>query len=1165
MIIRPRYPILKPQGGVVLNGGHRLATGLLSAYLFNEGGGRRVNDIAGIDHLETWGPSGAGSPTWDTARQVLDQTTGVYAVASPRLKINPPLSIAWRGYITGNAAAFAGIFGLSENGTNANPYTSYVLSFDNTATPVVTCYFNRGGTFTAIIAPGVTGASLATGRPSLIVFTADASNNQKLYSNDAAEISSGTYSWSTTQYQSSARVSLGAGNTSDTGNAVARADFGLIWNRALTRDEISELYREPYAWVRPQGPAVRRFFFGFATSQTITGSTTIASGEVVGSGGSVTLAEQFVTGSSAIASGESFFSGGTVSVDLTITGVTTIASGEAFDTGGSVTLPSPQTITGVSTIASGESFLSPGRLDYVLTGYSPIATGETFLTGGAVIGSRAYTVFVRGRDRTNWIRESSINITEEYGGRCAATFQLNNIGRSMFRPNWDDEIVFYWGTGRIFGGLVQHCKEQAFDSRSEVKIDVQCTDYRELADRRTFAKVYTGPTFNMRAILQEIHSSKLAAEGILWSYDDTENLTCTGDRLVFDDDTVSECLNRICAAFGASWRIDHYRRLHVERAHFAIAPHVIRDNGIWRGLQVKRDGSKMRTAQGVRTSVPTGGQRVSTLAGNGTHEYRLAYSLNYAPKVVVNTVEKTVIAWVDRGTAPWDFAWESATNLLRHQPSQTAYTSADSIVVTHASSTLDVLWVEDTAAQARIAERTGGSGIVECVTNARNIRDKGIAQAFASKQRDCHGTPVEELEFETDTLGWHIGQQVSVDTSAPLAFGTFFIQRVSINFIGATFLRYQVSATRRELPMIMGAEVTGANELTIDIDRPHEFPYSTTGEGITFGGIDGELGELLNGGTFTWTTLDGFDEGDDTRLVVNVDPIDLTGIEFTGGLGGYVPETGGPDPGEPFGGSTWTGTGPGGETGGGIGGEDAFVITDVNTTTNEVTTSSAHGFSTTTDANKYRVAIWNVTGATGGTTGGFNGLSINTATTRITVTSTTKFIALDVGSLNGAGSTPFVDDRKGRCASTDAVIRTIGPVDGGGGLLQRFGGAPPSNATQEVGTFFFIGAPVSVGPSAASPWYAQQDLAVLESVSAQFDTPPSGSNVLLDIKQNGVSIFAAGQYLEYPADGTGTVRATAFRESPLTVERDDKFDIDVVGVGSEFAGCNGKVHVVTKA
>jgi len=1160
MIIRPRYNIIKPQGGVVLNSGHRLATNLLSAYLLNEGGGRRVNDIAGVDHLENWGATGSGNPTWDSGRQVLDQTTGVYAVASPRLKINPPLSIAWRGYVTGNSAAYGGIFGVSENGSNANPYTSYVLSFDNTATPVVACYFNRGGTFTAVIATGVTGASLATGRPSLIVFTAY-DGVQKLYVNDANEISSGTYAWTTTQYQSTARISFSEGNSADVGNSVLRADFGMVWNRVLSRDEVSELYREPYAWVRPQGPAARRLFFGFATSQTITGGSTIASGEAFGVG----IVAGPITGDTTIASAESFFSGGTVSVDLLITGSAPIASGEFFDTGGSVTLPSLQTITGVTTIASGASFPSPGRLDYVLTGYSPIASGETFLAGGAVIGDRAYTAFIRGRDRTNWIRESSINITEEYSGRCAATFQLNNIGRSTYRPNWDDEIVFYWGANRIFGGLVQHCTEQAYDSRSEIKIDVQCTDYRELADRRTFAKVYTGPTFSMRSILQEIYDSKLSAEGILWDSETTEDLTCTGDRLVFDDDTVSECLNRICAAFGASWRIDHYRRLHVERNYFAIAPHVIRDNGIWRGLKIKRDGSKMRTAQGVRTSVPTGGQRVSTLAGNGTHEYRLAYSLNYAPKVVVNTVEKTVIAWADRGTAPWDFAWESATNLLRHQPTQTAYTSADEIVVTHASSTLDVLWVEDTEAQARIAARTGGSGIVECVTNARNIRDKGIAEAFASKQHDCYGTPVEELEFETDTLGWHIGQQLSVDTSAPLAFGTFFIQRVSINFIGATFLRYQVSATRRELPLIMGAEVTGTSELTIDIDRPHEFPYGGTGEGITFGGIDGELGELINGGSFPYTVPGGIDPGDDTRLVINVEPIDLTGIEFGGGLGGYVPGTGGPDPGEPFGGSVWTGTGPEGGAGGGIGGEDAFVITNVNTSTNEVTTSSAHGFSTSTEANKYRVAIWNVTGATGGTTGGFNGLSINTATTRITVTSTTKFIALDVGALNGAGSTPFVDDRKGRCASTDTIIRTIGPVDGGGGLLQRFGGSPPTNMTQEVGTFFFIGAPVSVGPSAASPWYAQQDLAVLESVSVQFDTPPSGSNVILDIKQNGVSIFAASQYLEYPADGTGTVRATAFRTSPLVVERDDKFDVDVVGVGSDFAGCNGKVHVVTKA
>lgn len=413
------------------------------------------------------------------------------------------------------------------------------------------------------------------------------------------------------------------------------------------------------------------------SGDTLTGVSPIASGEFFFSGGQV----GDVYGTSPIASGESFPAGGSVAGP--ITGVSPIASGESVPSSGLLSL----NVTGASPIASAASVPSTGALSYTITGYDTIASGETFLPGGAVLREATGTLFIRGRDRTAWLSVNTLNIVEEFNGRASAQFSLNDVGRATYRPNAGEEVIYFRGNDRLFGGFVQTIVEQAFDSRSEVKINVTCTDYRDLADRRTYAKTYEGPTFNLSTIVQEIFDATLAAEGV--TYAAAETGTVTGKRLVFDDETVATCLDRVCAVFGFNWRIDHFRRLRLERKTFDIAPRVIRDDdGVWRNMRITRSNRQTRTRQGVRTAIPTGGQRTTTIAGNGTHQYLLSYSLLYAPTVEVNDVAATVIAYEDRDTAPWDFAWERTSNVLYHNPEQTAYTSSDEILVTHASSSL---------------------------------------------------------------------------------------------------------------------------------------------------------------------------------------------------------------------------------------------------------------------------------------------------------------------------------------------------------------------------------------------------------------------------------------------------------------------------------------------
>lgn len=1189
----------RPSPAARINMGHPIAQGLRGVWLLGEG--RDVRNL-----VQGWPRSSASSVYTERAGKfgpgVIVGSGGIITDVSDAL--NDFTAISFFEAFSTEPSAFARLFDKSYS-------AGFWLGHENSASS------NYGGGVMETGSPYGRYVALQPGMPHQLVSIRLGATHYIV--GDGGRVStSGTVTTSATGTQT---LNIGAEFGGGSSSSLLLHHMCMLWRRALNPAEVAALWEDPFGLFIPPSGFRRYISLAGSGSQTVTGSSPIATGESFLAGGQVNLqtlsgvspigtGETFslgivtgpVTGSSAIAGGGTFYSGGTVEDDYeTLTGASPIGTGESFPAPGVVTGPitgsSPipggtfgvgvvtGPVTGASAIASGASVPSSGALhlhlsgaspiasgaslptsgavlSYGVTGYDRIATAEEFLPGGMVIGDGDWSLFIRGRDRGAYVAVSTLNIVEEFNGRASATFQLTTAGRSIYRPNPDDEVVFVYGTDRLFGGFVQTVTEQAYDCRSELKINVTCVDYRELADRRTFAKTFEGPTFDLATIAQEIFDATLAAEGI--TYDAEETGSVTGKRIVFDDETVATCLDRLCGIFGFNWRIDHFRRLKLERKTFDVAPRVIRDgDGVWRSMKITRTNRQTRTRQGVRTSVPTGGQRTTTLAGNSTHQYLLAYSLLYAPKVVVNDVVKTVIAYEDRDSAPYDFAWERTSNVLYHNPAQAVYTSSDEIVVTHASSSLDVYWKEDTTAIARTAARTGGSGIIEAVTSAKNIRDVGVAEAFADACFVRFGADISEVEFETDTTGWHIGQWLDVFTTSPRVCGVFIIQKVQIREIGDTLLRYGIVAQARELPLIAGLEITDTSEVTITTEWPHGFenPY----EGLNLGGIDGELGELLNGGSYPIDPIDPY------NFTVNVEPIDLTGYTYSGGEGGgegggTTGYNGGP---EPFGGYVWTGLGPEPGESTGIGGTDALVITNVNTNTNVVTTSAAHGFSSSypTD-NGFRVAIWGVTGAVGPT-----GSSINTATTRVQVLSPTTFFAADVGVLFGAGSEAFQNDRRGRCAETDAIVRSTTGASEANSLrtMLAAGTYVGTNLDQERATFILANAipgvasrALATGVDVTNPWYAQKDLSVVESVSAVFGTPPDGAPVKIDIKQNGTSIFAAGVYLEVGSGVTDIVRVNDFRTSPLTVERDDKFTVDVVEVGSDFPGCNGVVNLITR-
>lgn len=1227
-ILHPGRWRAKPPLGSRVDTSSPFGLGLVGCFLLQR---EHPTNVRNLISGKLYGP-GSSNPVWEEgiaglALDVDGSGVSIKDTAEEGLRLQTG-TLLWRGYIRSTPADFSNFAGVAHNNSDSNPYTSYVFYKDNTGK--LTFGFNNG----AFQANAFRNISDFVGNGlHQFVFTFNlqpTTANQSAYTDDGSLDGTGGTTGTIT-YDSTAVFQIGDTVGGRDGNSVCQCVY--IWNRVLPRDEIRSLWREPFQMIAPPRSIISYSFpqVGIA-GQTLTGSAGIVSGEAMGSNGvvagavtgtaGIASAETFPTtgaivsgyvgGESGIPTGEAFGANAVVtgpingaagipsaeafgstgeSVTGPIVGVSGIPTGEAFgSTGESVTGP----ITGSAGIPSAAAMGSNGYLAQPLIGSAGIPTGEAFGAGEILVAIRGYlgipseeafgrsaavfrgndfNLLIRGVDRIEHLKADTMNVTKEMDSRSNATFILRRrrSDRVLFRPLVNDEVIYLFRGRRIFGGFITQIEEIAFDARDdEIELRISCGSYRKLAENRVYSKSYEGSSFSMRSIVTDLFEATLEQEGI--SFEADEDQTVTAKRFKLEPQkSVDQHLDYIASVFGATWRIDDYRRLRINRTFYEAAPSVIEQNGlrfdgkaIHRKMLVNRNDADYRNRQGLRTGVPVAGQQRLVIAGNGGYDYTVGWAVTGKPVIKVDGTPAVVVEASDAEveTGSYDFYYTLNSNRIRHNPAQAAYTAGNDIEVISPSSSLDVFFQSNAAEIARRAARTGGTGLVEVVSSALPVRDQAAASAMAGSMMERFGAEAERISWESDIPFWDIGQMVHVRMTAPLVAGLFMIESVSIREVGATYLTYSIRAAAFTLPRIVdityeeGAE-PGSWEVKIVVDRNHGIEDIT--DGITLWGIDGW--EPIWG---SWTV----DPINETTLHFEIPAsanIDLTGLEYNGGLGGS--EGGGTGgyggTGDPFGGVIFSPIPPGAtDTGVGVV-SDLLRIVDVNVNTLEVTTNVDHGFESSFPVDGgYRVSIWGVKGCDNPTTGS----SINHVSTRVQITGTNKFIPKDVGPLTGADG--FVNNGEGYCAAADRfdiASRIWAPPTSFKAFMAA--ATPGENLATDTATFILSNSipgiasrPLAVAANVTNAWTAERDITAVESVSARIETPADGAPVLIDLKKNGVSIFAAGTYLEIPS-GVTEVRNSNFADTPLLMEKGDKVTVDVVGVGSDFPGCNATVHM----
>ena len=409
-----------------------------------------------------------------------------------------------------------------------------------------------------------------------------------------------------------------------------------------------------------------------------------------------------------------------------------------------------------------------------------------------------YSVFLNGVLVNDYIFGRSIrrNLTIGAASRGTAAFTWLNPAATVGsqRPAVDDEVVIYEGTTRFFAGFIESASERFYNKKPVLYVDVRCTDYGVLLDRRIVSKYYTLFMGGIASItILDIVTNYLDGTGI--TFEASADTVSLGEQM-FAHCTVTEALNQIVAKTGEEWRVDFYKvlRKFEKSAGYGPAPYTISDDdGNFDALTVTRSRTVRRNRQGVRNSQATVALWTDTVTATaGQTSIETTYQQDVPPRVLLDSVLQTVVEIADIGSTVYNFYYIlGGTGVFRNLGSPLA--AGNVVEVIYPGKLPPIFWAEDLADIAL-------HGKLEAVEEVKDFQDSTSMQAIADGLL-ARGLPTPvSVELQSRRAGWEPGQLVTIATTQPLLSAALLIESVdSVEGEDNKFFRHSIRASNQQL------------------------------------------------------------------------------------------------------------------------------------------------------------------------------------------------------------------------------------------------------------------------------------------------------------------------------------------------------------------------------
>ena len=222
-------------------------------------------------------------------------------------------------------------------------------------------------------------------------------------------------------------------------------------------------------------------------------------------------------------------------------------------------------------------------------------------------------VTLNGTSIGEWIVPASIRVIQNLTNEPdTAQFSIRLVG-SRTAPVFDDDVIVYDGSSKIFAGKVVEASEAMQGAKIPV-VNVRCVDNTFEFDRLLAAKTYSNTAID--DIISDLVTSYAPTYGTAYV-----SSSFVIEKIVFNQVPLSQCLKRLADIVRYDWYIDEDKQIHFFEKFTNLAPFDLTDTGgnyIYNSLKRSSDGSQLVNRVKVRGGEHDGASYSDILNATGS-------------------------------------------------------------------------------------------------------------------------------------------------------------------------------------------------------------------------------------------------------------------------------------------------------------------------------------------------------------------------------------------------------------------------------------------------------------------------------------------------------------------------------------------------------------------
>lgn len=401
-------------------------------------------------------------------------------------------------------------------------------------------------------------------------------------------------------------------------------------------------------------------------------------------------------------------------------------------------------------------------------------------------------VYISNKDATAYVEYGSIGIEDSINERSTCSFVLN-VPTSILTINSGEKVEIIEGTTVLFGGTINdYNKSLILGSKpTQVKYDIQCTDWHQICDRRIVSEAFANMTAG--AILTSLVEKYLSLEGITGDIDEGPTVV----EAVFNYIPFTSCVEKLAEISGFNWWISPDKILHFKNREALLTQISITNKSPIFNVKVSGNRDKYRNRQFIKAGKDVTDLQTETFKGNGSQKtFTVGFPLAVEPGIRVNEVDKTVgIRGIDTNK---DWYWNKGDPSITQDEGAIALTEQDAVSISYKGMFDIVTITYDIDAVDRRKSAEGGTGYYDHVEEEPYLtsRDAAFQSATAKLRRFSKMNKV--LTFNTLETLYHPGQIVNVGINLLNLAGEYLIQKVSYKHFYKSGYEYEIQAVSGE-------------------------------------------------------------------------------------------------------------------------------------------------------------------------------------------------------------------------------------------------------------------------------------------------------------------------------------------------------------------------------